>query len=150
MRTPNAGQNSLFHRFCAKKPKKSKKFEAKFCKKHIFFSLHQKAGWLVFLEKQALFWGEWNSQPAYWCILIKLVFCIILLQISCFFKIFFTKKAENDYFKIYNTYTTFTPFAFITLQDDRQNVCDVIFKRSLRKKKTSRGVRNKKRLPNRK
>ena len=34
----------IFSIFCAKKAKKSKKFEAKFCKKHVFLGLHQNAG----------------------------------------------------------------------------------------------------------
>ena len=61
--TPNTGRNSHFQHCCAEKLKKSKKFAATFCKKHVFLSLHQNAGRLlfirknVFLEKKLIFLG---------------------------------------------------------------------------------------------
>ena len=55
LRTPNSGQNSHFQRFLCKKAKKSKKFAAKFCKKHVFLSLHQNAGRLFYSQKNELF-----------------------------------------------------------------------------------------------
>ena len=38
-RTPNAGRNSHFQCFLCKKAEKNKKFEAKFCKKHVFLHI---------------------------------------------------------------------------------------------------------------
>ena len=55
VRTPNAGQNSNYQHFLCKKAKKSKKFAAKFCKKQVFLSLHQNAGWLFYSLKMGFF-----------------------------------------------------------------------------------------------
>ena len=52
----------------------------------------------MFLEKQAHFFGNKTVDQRFGANLKKRVFCKILLQISCFFQLFSTKKAENDYF----------------------------------------------------
>ena len=111
-------------RFCAKKPKKSKKFAAKFCKKHIFKFAPERwptvlfpKKWAFFLKNTFLhhFWGNKTVDQHSGANLNKHVFCNFLLQISCFFLLFNTKNAENDYFdqrlecaapKCWSKYTT--------------------------------------------
>ena len=45
---------------------------------------------------------KFTSRPAFWCKCKKKLFfakiCCKFLQISCFFKVFCSKNAENDYF----------------------------------------------------
>ena len=105
LRTPNAGWNSHFHFFFAKKLKKSKKYAANFCKKHVFLSLHQNAGPLFCSQKMSFllwkhvftyekllntitlghFWVFKTVDQRSGAKLKKHVFYKNLLQICCFF-----------------------------------------------------------------
>ena len=54
LRTPNAGRNSHFQRFCCKKLKKQE-ICSKFLQKTVFLSLRQNAGRLFYSQKNKLF-----------------------------------------------------------------------------------------------
>ena len=81
---------------------KSKKFEANFFKKHVFWSLQQNAGGLFYFQKNELFlsihvftyemfFWEYNSRPAFWCKLKKPCF---LLKFSANFLLFCRKTLK--------------------------------------------------------
>ena len=46
----------IFSVFCAKKLLKSKKVGAKFCKKHVYLSLHKNVGRLFYSQKMSFFY----------------------------------------------------------------------------------------------
>ena len=61
----------IFSIYCAKKLKKwekSRKFEAKFIKKHIFFNLHQNAGRGLFFNQTLSIYSKYPKMPHYYSV----------------------------------------------------------------------------------
>ena len=88
----------IFSIFWAKKLKKSNKFARKFSKKHVFLSLHQNAGRLFYSQKIYLFSLKTPVDQCFGANLKNMFFCRILLQISCFLKLFPVKNIKIAYF----------------------------------------------------
>ena len=92
--TPNAGWNCHFQHFFVLKSWKKQEICSKTLQKTRFLKFAPKL-WstVLFSKKLAFFFKNTslptkNSRPAFWCKIKKSVLCKILLQISCFFKLF--------------------------------------------------------------